>query len=282
MKVIEVVGAVIVKDGLVLCAQRGDSGNLPLTWEFPGGKIEPPETPREALEREIREELQCTIQVGDEITTTVHEYDFATISLTTFYCSLIEGEPRLTEHAAVAWLPPGDLSTLDWAPADVPAVAIRERRTDHMTMDFMWDSPFPLDVAYGYIGKNSTAPQRHNPRLVLNHGGATVLHTLREEIKSCKTFTFSVAFVTPVQSRSSSASWSSSTGSGESSRLTTSASTLPHAFDELLKLSHFGIDVRLHTDSAFHPKGYIFEHDELTTAIVGSSNLTETALATES
>lgn len=114
----------IVKNGLVLCAQRGDSGNLPLAWEFPGGKIEPPETPREALGREIREELQCTIEVGDQITTTIHRYDFATISLTTFYCSLIDGAPRLTEHAAVAWLAPGDLSTLDWAPADVPAVEI--------------------------------------------------------------------------------------------------------------------------------------------------------------
>lgn len=128
MKVIEVVGAVIVKDGLVLCAQRGDTGKLPLTWEFPGGKIEPPESPREALEREIREELQCSIQVGDEITTTVHRYDFATISLTTFYCALVEGSPRLTEHAAVAWLSPRDLSTLDWAPADVPAVQIVSER----------------------------------------------------------------------------------------------------------------------------------------------------------
>ena len=69
----------------------GDSGKLPLKWEFPGGKIEPPETPRQALEREIREELQCKIDVEDEITTTIYEYDFATISLTTFYCTLIDG-----------------------------------------------------------------------------------------------------------------------------------------------------------------------------------------------
>lgn len=124
MKFIEVVGAVIVKDGTVLCTQRGDNGNLPLMWEFPGGKIEPDESSEQALEREIREELQCAIEVGEKITTTVHEYDFATISLTTFYCTLLEGSPRMTEHSAMTWLCPTDLPTLDWAPADIPAVEI--------------------------------------------------------------------------------------------------------------------------------------------------------------
>ncbi len=64
-------------------------------------------------------------------------------------------------------------------------------------MDFRWDSPFPSDIAFGYIGQNTAAPQRHNPRMVLNHEGSTVLHTLLEELKGCDTFTFSVAFVTP-------------------------------------------------------------------------------------
>lgn len=124
MKHIEVVGAVIVQDGKILCAQRGKRGNLPLTWEFPGGKVEPNETPENALQREIREELQCVVDVGEQITTTVHEYDFATISLTTFYCTLIKGTPRLTEHTALTWLSPADLQTLEWAPADIPAVEI--------------------------------------------------------------------------------------------------------------------------------------------------------------
>jgi 8-oxo-dGTP diphosphatase len=128
LKVIEVVGAVIVKDEKVLCAQRGDSGKLPFKWEFPGGKVERSETPRQALEREIHEELQCKIEVGSEITTTVHEYDFATIRLTTFYCALVDGVPLLSEHAAVEWLAPADLQKLDWAPADVPAVDIVSKR----------------------------------------------------------------------------------------------------------------------------------------------------------
>lgn len=123
-KVVEVVGAVIVREGRVLCAQRGSGGALPGKWEFPGGKIEHGESPRQALVRELAEELLCEVAVGDLVTTTVHEYDFATISLTTFMCDLLAGEPVLTEHQAVVWLEPSELHTVDWAPADVPAVRV--------------------------------------------------------------------------------------------------------------------------------------------------------------
>ena len=126
-KQINVVGAVIVQDGVVLCAQRGPAGHLAGLWEFPGGKVEPGETPRAALEREIEEELGCVVEVGDEVTTTVYEYDFGIVTLTTFLCALIAGTPHLTEHAEVLWLPPTQLPELDWAPADVPAVQILSR-----------------------------------------------------------------------------------------------------------------------------------------------------------
>jgi len=92
-------------------------------WEFPGGKIEDGESPREALEREIREELLCDILVGDEVTTTTHEYDFAIVTLATYYCELVGGEPELTEHVEGRWVAPGQLAALDWAAADLPAVA---------------------------------------------------------------------------------------------------------------------------------------------------------------
>lgn len=124
LRQIAVVGAVIVRDGYVLAAQRGGSGPLAGFWEFPGGKVESSETPREALEREIAEELDCVVDVGSEVTTTVHPYDFAEITLTTFFCALVEGEPRLTEHQAVQWLPPEKLDSIEWAPADVPAVVL--------------------------------------------------------------------------------------------------------------------------------------------------------------
>ncbi len=128
-KRIEVVGAVILCDGSVLCAQRGSDGHLPGMWEFPGGKVELSETPRQALVREIKEELDCFIGVGDEVTTTTYEYEFAIVTLTTFYCELISGSPRLTEHAAVKWLAPKDLGSIEWAQADLPAVSkIRTER----------------------------------------------------------------------------------------------------------------------------------------------------------
>lgn len=121
-KQINVVGAVILRDGLILCAQRGTGGSLADLWEFPGGKIEPGETPREALAREIREELLCAITVGVEVTTTTYEYPFGWVTLTTFYGELTAGEPVLTEHQNVKWLPPEALNDLEWAPADIPAV----------------------------------------------------------------------------------------------------------------------------------------------------------------
>lgn len=123
-KQINVVGAVIVRNGDVLCAQRGSGGSLPGLWEFPGGKIEPGETARAALEREIVEELECVVEVGEPVTTTTYAYDFGDVTLTTFWCEMVSGTPKLTEHASVLWLPPSELETLHWAPADIPAVRI--------------------------------------------------------------------------------------------------------------------------------------------------------------
>ncbi|WP_338121518.1 (deoxy)nucleoside triphosphate pyrophosphohydrolase [Microbacterium oleivorans] len=116
------VGAVIVRDELILCARRGPGSSLPGMWEFPGGKIEPNETPREALEREIDEELACTVDVGAQLTSTTHSYDFGDVTLTTFWCELRSGTPKLTEHSEVRWLQRSELESLDWAPADLPAV----------------------------------------------------------------------------------------------------------------------------------------------------------------
>ena len=117
-----VVGAVIIRDGLVLCAQRGPHGSLPGLWEFPGGKVEAGESPVAALEREIAEELGCTVEIGGEVTTTTHEYAFGTVVLTTFYCRITSGSPHASEHAAIAWLPPEELAAIEWTPADIPAV----------------------------------------------------------------------------------------------------------------------------------------------------------------
>lgn len=121
-KNIHVVGAVIVEDGKILCAQRGETKVLPLKWEFPGGKIEAGESPQQALIREIHEEMHCKIEVSNQIEHTVYEYDFGIVHLTTFYCKPIQGNPVLTEHVAIKWLSPEELESLEWAPADIPTI----------------------------------------------------------------------------------------------------------------------------------------------------------------
>ncbi|MDT1940482.1 (deoxy)nucleoside triphosphate pyrophosphohydrolase [Carnobacterium divergens] len=121
-KEINVVGAVIEKNGEILCAQRGFDKTLAGLWEFPGGKIEKNETPEQALAREITEELLCDISITHKITTTRYEYDFGVVILTTFLCKLEKGVPTLTEHQMIKWLPIEKLTLLEWAPADVPTI----------------------------------------------------------------------------------------------------------------------------------------------------------------
>lgn len=121
-KNIRVVGAVITSGDTILCAQRGMEKSLPGLWEFPGGKIEEAETPQAALEREIQEEMQCRVKIGEQLEHTVYEYDFGIVHLTTFYCQLVEGIPVLTEHSAIQWLQAHELEQLEWAPADIPAI----------------------------------------------------------------------------------------------------------------------------------------------------------------
>ncbi|GAB2507974.1 CTP pyrophosphohydrolase [Corynebacterium atrinae] len=126
-------GAVIVRDGLILAVKRGPNKALPGKWEFPGGKVEDGESPTDALRRELREELLCEATIGDVITTTTHNYNFGTVVLTTFYCALKHDEPTLTEHVDLHWLQPAELLSIDWAPADVPAVKIVDEQLSGAT-----------------------------------------------------------------------------------------------------------------------------------------------------
>lgn len=121
-KRINVVGAVLTRGQTILAAQRSSTMSLPGMWEFPGGKIEANETPEQALLRELEEELLCSAEIGARVETTEHEYDFGIVILTTFYCSLVGKEPRLTEHSEIRWVEAAELDRLDWAPADIPAV----------------------------------------------------------------------------------------------------------------------------------------------------------------
>ena len=119
---IRVVGAVFHDGERFLACRKKPGKPLEGHWEFPGGKIEPGETPEQALAREIREELNLIAEVGQKVTTTTYEYDFATIELTTFYCTLVDGDLRLTDHDDTKWVTAAEAAHLTWAPADIPAV----------------------------------------------------------------------------------------------------------------------------------------------------------------
>lgn len=121
MKTIDVVAAVIVHDSKVFATQRG-YGEFAGGWEFPGGKVEPGETPQAALAREIREELEITVSVGNEICQAEYDYPSFHLSMKCFLCSIVEGRPHLLEHSAAKWLDTASLRTVDWLPADIEVV----------------------------------------------------------------------------------------------------------------------------------------------------------------
>lgn len=153
-----------------------------------------------------------------------------------------------------------------------------------MPFEQQWNYPLEQDVYFGYVSKAVEAPQTHNPRLVLNGEDASVLSVLRTELLHCDSFAFSVAFVSTraiallkqelVDFRDR------NRGKGQIVTSDYLEFNSPAAFEELLNLRNLGIDVRVHSSHSFHPKGYVFTSADSVTAMVGSANLTETALVT--
>ena len=121
MKTIRVVAAVIRKGDKIFATQRG-YGELKGGWEFPGGKIEDGETPQEALKREIEEELDTEILVGELIDTIEYDYPTFHLSMDCFWCEIVEGRLVLKEHEAARWLDRKTINDVEWLPADVTLV----------------------------------------------------------------------------------------------------------------------------------------------------------------
>ena len=117
MKTIEVVAAIIIKEGHVFATQRG-YGEWQGWWEFPGGKMEAGESPQEALRREIREELDAEISVGDFLETVEWDYPNFHLTMHCFVCGLVSESLHLNEHEAAAWLSRETLRSVKWLPAD--------------------------------------------------------------------------------------------------------------------------------------------------------------------
>ena len=121
MKTIRVVAAVIRDGERIFATQRG-YGEYKDGWEFPGGKIEEGETPQQALKREIMEELEAEITVGELIDTIEYDYPNFHLSMDCFWCELVSGDLTLKEHEAAKWLDKSTLDSVDWLPADVTLI----------------------------------------------------------------------------------------------------------------------------------------------------------------
>ena len=118
MKKIKVVTAIIIEQGKVFATQRG-YGEFKDGWEFPGGKVEDGETPENALVREIREELDTEIEVGELLETVEYDYPKFHLSMDCFICKIKAGNLILKEHEAAKWLTKETLDSVEWLPADL-------------------------------------------------------------------------------------------------------------------------------------------------------------------
>ena len=126
MKTIRVVAAITKAvnekgETIIFATQRG-YGDFKGGWEFPGGKIEEGETPQEALKREIMEELETEIIVGELIDTIEYDYPTFHLSMDCFWSEIVSGDLVLTEHAAAKWLTKEELDSVEWLPADITLI----------------------------------------------------------------------------------------------------------------------------------------------------------------
>ena len=119
---VKATAAIVIEGGKVLIAKRKPTVKLANLWEFPGGKVEDGETPEQCLIRELREEFEIEVEVGEHLGTSVHEYDFGTIELMAFRTEVLDGEMKLNDHTEVAWVESEDLGRYKLAPAHIPFV----------------------------------------------------------------------------------------------------------------------------------------------------------------
>lgn len=144
LKTVQVVAALIINQGKVFATQRG-YGEFKDGWEFPGGKIEPGETPEQAIKREIQEELATEIRVEQPLTTVEYDYPTFHLSMQCFLCKVEKGDLTLLEHEAARWLSYDELDAVDWLPADRIVVAAFRKylvkvRQNFLSRELNWNT----------------------------------------------------------------------------------------------------------------------------------------------
>lgn len=172
MKHIDVVAAVIITDEGILATQRS-KGEFDGKWEFPGGKIEPGETPEEALKREIKEELDVDVEIDSFVEAVDYTYTDFGIRLYVFVCSVHAGNMALREHKSSKWLTADELDSVEWLPADKEVLPALKRYIDNVTVDRK-----KMMKAYTYIEEGHFAlTEKHVPH-ILNPKDAIVRVTM--------------------------------------------------------------------------------------------------------
>ena len=137
MKTVKVVAAIIRDGNKVFATQRG-YGDYKDGWEFPGGKVEPGETAQQALVREIKEELDTDIAVGDYLTTIEYTYPTFHLSMQCFWCRIVDGTPVLKEHEAARWLDVDHIDSVEWLPADLTIIdLIKDKMVDQVALEIL-------------------------------------------------------------------------------------------------------------------------------------------------
>ena len=137
MKTVRAVAAIIRDGNKVFATQRG-YGDYKDDWEFPGGKIEPGETPQQALCREIKEELDTDIAVGDYLTTIEYDYPVFHLSMQCFWCKIVDGTPVLKEHEAAQWLDVDHIDSVEWLPADLTIIdLIKDKMIEQVAAEIL-------------------------------------------------------------------------------------------------------------------------------------------------
>ena len=137
MKTVKVVAAIIRDGNKVFATQRG-YGDYKDGWEFPGGKVEPGETAQQALVREIKEELDTDIAVGDYLTTIEYDYPTFHLSMQCFWCRIVDGTPVLKEHETARWLDVDHIDSVEWLPADLTIIdLIKDKMVDQVALEIL-------------------------------------------------------------------------------------------------------------------------------------------------